>query len=133
MSNSSYRSARRVRGLASIALILAIGLSLQLAQAGLDEGSFDMKQKPTGLAKAWMWCPNSTSDGEGYHYVAYLDSFQHSGPANPIVTNTVTYNAGSGHPSLQAFITWIVATNSHVQSSQDLTIMRHDVTTVTLP
>ena len=125
--------ARRVGGLFSMALILALAASLQIADAGLDRGTFDFLQAGQAEPTAWAWSPDSTSDGDGVHYVAYLGSYEHSGPAHPVTTTTITYQPGLGHGSLQAFVDWIVATYPNVTSSAELTVVRHDVTTVSVP
>lgn len=133
MSKSSPRCAPRVGRTLFAALLLAVAACFQFASAGLDEGAFDLSQSPLAPPEAWAWSPDSTSDGDGVMFVAYLSTFQHAGLANPSVTTTASYRLGVGHQTLQGFISWVVANNANVLSSADLMIVKHVVTTVTLP
>lgn len=133
MHASSYRCARRTPLPYAIALLLIAATCLPVAHAALDEGTFDFSQPGSTETVGWAWSPDSTSDGDGVEYRAYLASFEHAGPSNPSVTTTVAYQSGVSHQSLQAFVAWIVANNAHVASSSDLTIVKYVATTVTLP
>ena len=133
MNQPNPHSVRRYRSIFSMALILALAACLQLADAGLDKGTFDIIQMAQPQPTAWAWAPNGTSGGNGVHYVAFVAGHQHAGAGAPSLTETTNYQAGTNHGSLQDFVNWVVATNPNVNTSADLTIYRYDVSTVSVP
>ena len=133
MHASRYPYARSAGRYVLLALLLVVGMTAQFAFGGLDRGTFDFMQSASPDPLAWAWVPDSTSDGAGVEYLAYLPGFQHAGPGAPSVTTTVNFQAGGGHEDLEDFLAWIVANHAHVQSAAELTIVRRDVTLISLP
>jgi hypothetical protein len=133
MQDSGSRSVRFAGRYTFIALLLIFSACFQFADAGLDEGSFDLSQPTFPDTVAWAWATDSTSDGDGTEYIAYLGAFRHAGPADPSVSTTASFRPGVLHQDLASFVAWIVASNPHVASSAELTIVKRVVTTITLP
>ena len=133
MHQSGYRSARGMSRYVLLALLLVFSMTFQFDFGGLDRGTFDLMQSVSPDPQAWAWVPDSTSDGDGVEYIAYLAGYQHAGPAAPSVTTTANFLPGTGHQDLQGFVAWIVSTQPHVQSASELTIVKRVVTTVSLP
>lgn len=113
----------------ALALLVVLAVPIPSANAGLDRGWFDLFQYEDP-PQAWIWVPDSTSDGSGVEYLAFTASYDHAGPSHPQIQETITFQSGEGFASLQAFVDHIVATVPYVGSSADLTIHKRVVTTV---
>lgn len=82
---------------------------------GLDKGSFDiwMSISPTpDVPTAWVWVVDDTSDGNGVEFWAYSPEYVHPGADKDAVQTFRFHDVD--HPSVEAFLDWIVAKNPHV-------------------
>ena len=102
----------------------------QQAAAGLDRGTFEVLQT-VSLPTAWVWVEDDTIDGTGVEYWAVHSTFVHPGPNDPSVSMTFEHKNGVNHTSLNQFVNWIIANNSHVSSAADLEISRRDASPAT--
>jgi len=131
MSKPGYRCVRSFPSLLVLALICcAFALSPQAQAETRETGHFDLSIPGESYPSAWSWVENSTSDGDGTEYVAYLATHPVGGASNPNIDTNATYVAGGSHTGVQAFADWIVANNSHVDNTAALTVVQRVVTAV---
>ncbi len=132
MTTQRFRCALSARKLIlnSLFLFAMVGLMVQPAAAGMDMGTFDLRQPGNQEPVAWVYVEDDTSDGSGVHYVAYHQDFVFAGAQNPTVVTEAAFQAGESHSSLQEFLDWIEATYSNVEDSNDLVVRKFTITTV---
>ena len=127
----SIRSLARIPTTFS-AFVLLTCLALPVALSGHDQGLFEVSQPGNTDPVAWVWCDDSTDDGDGVEYVAMLSSYEHCNASNTSQESTVDRVSSTGFSSPEDFADWLVSNYSHVGSRTDLTIHKRVVTPVVL-
>ncbi len=114
------------------AFVLLTCLALPVALSGMDQGWFELSQPGNTDPVAWVWCEDSTDDGDGVEYIAMLSTYAHCTSSNTSQETTVDRGGSTGFNSPEDFADWIVMNYAHVSSRSDLVIHKRVVTTVTL-
>ena len=117
--------------LASLTLLVAGG-DRPADAGGLDMGWFEFFAAGETDQVAWIWVEDSTSDGDGTEYIAFLSSYDPPGANNTSYETTTDYGGTANFPNVSAFVDWIVTNHAHVSSSADLTVYKRVVSTVNI-